>query len=172
MRSKESRLGDVLEAVPLDDERYRTYAYLDTKAKRDRANGNNFAQKILTPEADSVGTIGRGYSKARSTEPLLVHPTNPNLKRLLTPVEHARVKTVPEHLVKRLSNTVAHEVLGQSVVHSAFVAVGLLVGNALHYAYSQAVARGETENKEDVFEAVMEFGEPPVKPTRRKRKKR
>lgn len=52
--------------------------------------------------------------------------------------EHARVKEVPERLVSGLSDTVAHELLGQSVVYPPFRDVGQHVGNALNRAVGRA----------------------------------
>lgn len=91
------------------------------------------SQKAIDGSEPRCGTIGRGYQKARSTEPFLKHPTN-GKQRLFTPVEHARVKTIPEQLVAGLSDTTAHEILGQSVIHAAFMAVGKLVGETLNGA--------------------------------------
>jgi len=51
--------------------------------------------------------------------------------RQLTPVEHARVKGIPESLIAGVPATVAHEILGQSVIFPAFEAVGLAVGQCL-----------------------------------------
>ena len=53
------------------------------------------------------------------------------MSRLLTPAEHARVKTIPENLIEGLSATTAHEVLGQSVIFSAFIAVGELIAKTV-----------------------------------------
>lgn len=125
------RLGDVLEILSETDDRWKSYDYLAEKEQRDLAAGKGFRRQILTPDASAVGTIGRGYNKARSTEPFLAHPTNPNLSRLLTPAEHARVKTIPEGLVAGVSATQAHEMLGQSVVHDAFRALGEWLGMGL-----------------------------------------
>lgn len=49
----------------------------------------------------------------------------------MTPAEHARVKTIPEQMIEGLSATRAHEVLGQSVVFCAFVAVGVLIAKSV-----------------------------------------
>lgn len=49
-----------------------------------------------------------------------------------TAVEHARIKGVPEHLIDGLSNTVGHEVLGQSVIYAPFKDLGQHIGNALN----------------------------------------
>lgn len=63
---------------------------------------------------------------------MLLNKDNPELQRLLSPQEHARVKDIPEHLIEGLSDTVAHEVLGQSVIHSVFRGVGEHIGDALN----------------------------------------
>ena len=87
---------------------------LKDKAVRDAAAGKGFAKRqLLTGSENRCGTIGRFYSKKRSTEPFIVN--SDGLERLLTPVEHCRVKSVPEHLIGGLGKCVAHEILGQSV---------------------------------------------------------
>ncbi len=50
--------------------------------------------QIVNVESGQVGTIGKGYSKNRATEPKVSHPTNPDLLRLLTVGEHAAVKGI------------------------------------------------------------------------------
>ena len=47
-------------------------------------------------------------------------------------MEHARIKGIPEELVAGMSNTIAHEALGQSVLFEPFKAVGTLVGESLY----------------------------------------
>lgn len=131
IKEREPRVADVLDDVPLEDPRWRDYSYLAAKETRDRASGKGFRRQLLDGSEDGLGTIGRGYAKARSTEPFIRHPSEPGKSRLLTPAEHARVKGVPESLIARLSATRAHEILGQSVTHSAFEAVGMRLGQAL-----------------------------------------
>lgn len=124
-------LGDVLEQVPLDHEMWRACTYLKEKAVRDKASGKNFKMQIVTPQARTVGCAGKSYWKYRSTEPMLAHPSGDGRIRLFTPLEHARIKTIPPELVAGCSNTIAHEILGQSVIHAAFKAVGQWIGQAL-----------------------------------------
>ncbi|WP_292622255.1 hypothetical protein [Novosphingobium sp. 17-62-19] len=83
------------------------------------------------PDATSIATVTRAYAKVRSTDPKVQHPTQAGLLRQLTPVEHARVKGIPEKLVAGLSVTRAHEMLGQSVLYAPFVALGERMGGAL-----------------------------------------
>ena len=124
-------LADILDPIGPDAPEWRTFDYLAAKELRDQAAGKGFRQQILTSEHQSCGTIGKFYNKGRSTEPRLRHPTNPALSRLFTPGEHARIKTIPERLIAGASATVAHEILGQSVIYEAFRAVGRGIASAL-----------------------------------------
>lgn len=131
VREREAELGEVLEPVAADADNWKEYGYLIEKQEKDIAAGKGFRMQIVGPEVDRVGVIAKGYAKVRSTEPKVKHPTDEKLMRQLTPVEHARCMTIPEDLIDALPNTTAHEVLGQSVTHAAFVAVGRCLGAAL-----------------------------------------
>jgi len=119
-------LGEVLDArTPADA--WRRFEHLDRKSAQDKAKGNRFQQRVLTPSATSVPTLRRGYQKAGSTDPRLAHPSRPGYSRLLSPAEHARIKGVPPALVSGLAATTAHEILGQSVIAPSFVALGAAI---------------------------------------------
>ena len=124
-------VGDILEDVPVDCDAWSEMRYLKDKETRDRIAGKGFRMQILGPEDTKVGTIGRGYAKIRSTEPKLRHPTEPNLLRQFSPVEHARIKGIPEEMVEGLPITTAHEMLGQSIVAAPFRALGIAIGREL-----------------------------------------
>lgn len=105
------------------------HTYLKEKAERDSADGKGFTRQLLTGEETSCGTIGRHYNKRRSTEPFVVR--GDGKERLFTPVEHARMKSVPECLVEGISATVAHEILGQSVdARQAYLAMAAVLEHA------------------------------------------
>lgn len=131
VREKEATLADVLEDIPLDSPRWKSFDYLASKEERDKAAGKGFMRQLLNGTESSCGTIGRHYAKCRSTEPFLVHPENPGLSRILTPVEHARVKGIPEELIAGESDTIAHQILGQSVIYPLFESIGLALGDHL-----------------------------------------
>ncbi|RMV79100.1 C-5 cytosine-specific DNA methylase [Pseudomonas caricapapayae] len=131
VRVKEASLGAVLEDIPHDDKLWKPYAYLVDKAIRDKAVGKGFARQLINADSVSCGCIGRGYAKARSTEPFIQHPVDSSLSRLLTKEEHARVKTIPEEIVAGVSDTIAHEILGQSVIFSAFEALAQAIGRMI-----------------------------------------
>lgn len=132
-------LKDVLDPIPLDDPQWKTMDGLKAKEVRDLAAGKGFKMQSYGQSATSVGTITKGYSKVRSTDPRAIHPENPDLLRQFTPGEHARIKNVPQHLIAGLSQTIAHEVLGQGVIHNKVADVGQHIGNALN----RLVGKGE-----------------------------
>lgn len=106
------RIADIFDAhVP--EESWAENQYLKDKAVRDAEAGKGFHRQLLSGEETSCGTIGRHYNKRRSTEPFVTREDGK--ERLLSPAEHARVKSAPEELVEGVSATVAHEILGQSI---------------------------------------------------------
>lgn len=110
-------VAQVLDEVPEDSPEWRTFDYLDTKRERDEAKGSGFRMQFVSPQDSSVPVLRKGYHKGGSTDPLLVHPSNPNLKRLFTVNEHARIKQIPTQLVSGLSSTKGHQLLGQSIAY-------------------------------------------------------
>lgn len=128
VRQKEPCLGVILDPAASG---WSTMAHLKEKQKRDHAKykakgwGTGFQMQIVDASASSVPTIGTDYHKVRSTEPKLRHPENPDLLRQFTPAEHAAIKAIPFDLVAGEVRTLQHQMLGQSVVYPAFVAVGL-----------------------------------------------
>lgn len=125
------RLGEILDDVAPDDPCWRPYDYLKSKEIRDAAKGNSFNMQLFDAESGSISTLRKFYHKGGSTDPLLKHPTDPDLLRQLNANEHARCKEIPEHLITGMSKTAAHELLGQSVAHPPFVSVGALIGKTV-----------------------------------------
>lgn len=121
-------LASVLDSVDPDDPMWKTYDYLERKADRDLAAGKGFKRQLLRGDEPCCGTIGRGYNKARSTEPFIRSPHDPEKSRLLTVAEHCRVKGIPEKALNGRSATVAHEILGQSVLFGVFRSIGRFLG--------------------------------------------
>lgn len=133
------QLSDALDDIPEDHPMWSEMKGLKAKQERDMSSGKGFRMQILQPDADKVPTMTKGYAKIRSTDPKLAHPTNPDLLRQFTPAENARFKQIPPKLIEGLSNTIAHELLGQSVSYSAFTAVGRLVADSLReFAHGQS----------------------------------
>jgi DNA (cytosine-5)-methyltransferase 1 len=142
-------LKEVLEDIPPDDPRWRSFDYLKAKSVRDKERGNGFAMQTLTPDSTSVPVLRKGYHKSGSTDPLLKHPTDPNLLRQLTANEHALIKGVPPALVDGIAESIAHQILGQGIVFSPFEAVGGRIGESLIKQFRE---------KADQIEAVAAVG--------------
>lgn len=133
-------LGAILDPVPADSPAWREVGYLKAKEEKDKAAGKGFSVPYLTPEATRVPTLRKGYHKGGSCDARLLHPTNPALSRLLSASEHCRAKGIPECLVKGLSQTTAHELLGQSILFAPFKALGEALGRMFRQMTAPALA--------------------------------
>lgn len=119
-------LGELLEPVGEADPRWSDNQYLKDKQLRDAAAGKGFAQRqLVTGASERIGTAGRGYSKRRSTEPMLVREDGK--ERLLTPIELARAHGAPESLIAGTTDQVAYEGLGQGIDWMQAVGIGQVV---------------------------------------------
>lgn len=127
LKAKPKSVSEILEDIPLDADCWKTYQYLADKEVRDKADGKGFKRTLLDGTESSVPTIRRLYHKGGSTDAFVVHPDGVH-SRLFTPLEHARVKDIPEKLIEGVSNTTAHELLGQSIAYPVFTAVGVAIG--------------------------------------------
>lgn len=139
------RLGEYLENISLDDPRWSEMRGLKEKQVRDKAAGKNFDMQIFDESSTKINTITKGYAKVRSTDPKIQHPSNPDLLRNLTEVEHARVKGVDPKLIEGLCKTTAHEVLGQGVVYEPFLQIGVAFSETLNKFAEQVIAQKEFE---------------------------
>ena len=117
-------LAAIAENVPDEDPRWKEFTYLADKEVKDIAAGKGFRRQLKSLTDTEVGTIGRGYAKCRSSEPFIKHEDGIR-SRLLTPKEHARVKRIPEQFVDGISVTLAHEILGQSILWTHAEAIGM-----------------------------------------------
>lgn len=159
-------IADVLDKnIGPGDARWRSFDYLRAKEVRDSEKGNGFAMQVVSAEGDSVPVLRKGYAKLGSTDALLQHPTDPKLMRGFTPAEHSRIKGIPESLIEGLSDTVAHQVLGQSIVYPVFQAVGAHMGNSLNALQGKPVVElpGGASTQSPVA-MVQEANEPQAAP--------
>ena len=139
------RVADILDpTVGLDSDRWRPMAYLKAKSERDLEKGSNFQMQVVSADDTKVPTLRKGYFKGGSTDPLLEHPEKPGLLRKFNVVEHSRIKGTPAHLVSGLSESIAHQVLGQGIVYAPFRALARRLGQAL-----KSILRPQSDVTED-----------------------
>ena len=98
---------------------------------RDIEAGKGFRMHIVDADSTKVSTLGKGYTKNRSTETKVRHPENPELLRIFTPLEHAAIKGIDPALIAGLPKTTAHELLGQSIIPAPFIAIGKMIGETI-----------------------------------------
>jgi DNA (cytosine-5)-methyltransferase 1 len=122
-----------IEDQEIDENMWSDYQYLKDKEIRDIAAKKGFRMQLISGDSKSCGVITRGYSKIRSTDPL--RERKDGKLRLFTVSEHAKAKTIPVSVVAGLSNTIAHQVLGQSVIYNWFVALGKIIASGLQKTY-------------------------------------
>jgi len=124
-------LSDIFEPPEAVANRWSTMPGLKAKQVRDIDEGKGFRMQIYDGPETEVNTLTKGIAKNRSTDPKFRHPDNPELLRIPTAREHARCKGVPEQLIEGLSQTTAHELLGQGIVYQPFRQVARHIGRAL-----------------------------------------
>lgn len=115
-----------------DSDKWRTFDYLVAKEISDRNAGKGFGRLMVTPEDTKVGVIGRGYAKCRSSETFLMHPTDASLSRIFTAEEHCRIKGVPVDLIDGISETIAHQILGQGITFGCFESMAMHLGMSIN----------------------------------------
>ncbi|MBB1390176.1 DNA cytosine methyltransferase [Shewanella sp. SG44-6] len=115
-----------------DSDKWRSFDYLVAKEISDKKAGKGFGRLMVTPEDTKVGVIGRGYAKCRSSETFLKHPSDESLSRIFTAEEHSKIKGVPVDLIHGISETVAHQILGQGVTFGCFESMAMHLGNSIN----------------------------------------
>jgi DNA (cytosine-5)-methyltransferase 1 len=135
-------LDQLLEDLPASDARYRRVEHLKAKAVRDKARGSGFKMQLVDADSTRVPTLRKGYHKGGSTDPRVRHPHDPELSRLLTAKEHARIKGLDPALLGDASDTIGHQICGQSVDARPVHALGARIGAALSALPSSAAFAG------------------------------
>jgi len=120
--------SEIKDAI-VDESAWHDFQYLKDKEVRDIEAGKGFRMQKINDGSPKCGTLTRGYRKIRSCDPLLEREDGK--LRLFSEAEHARAKCIPEGVVNGLSSTVAHQILGQSVIYNWFTALGKVIGKAI-----------------------------------------
>lgn len=142
-------MGDILEEVPEDSPLWRPMTYLFEKQKRDIAMGKGHRVKVIDPIDTSVMTIRANYHKSQSDSPLVAHPSQPGLFRLLTVSEHAKIKDVPERIVEGAGSVLGHTILGQGVLYNLPRSVAKVIAGVL-FALSGGARQADKSIKGEI----------------------
>jgi DNA (cytosine-5)-methyltransferase 1 len=134
--------ADIIE--PIDDD-HNAWKDLSHVSKKNKETGHNHKMTVVSPNDTKMSTITASYAKIKADTPMLLHPTNNGLHRILTASEHANVRRITgqfkdaivsvasgeHHLLTRTNATAAHMMLGNSVAPKPWEALGLYLGNWL-----------------------------------------
>jgi DNA (cytosine-5)-methyltransferase 1 len=136
-----TKVGDILDDVPLDSSRWRTNEGLLAKEKRDIEDGKGFRLPIVTEESTKVPTIRKHYQKAGSCDVQVQHPTDPDRARLFTGPEHLRIKGIsPELFGEDASDAIIHQAAGQAVQPPVFIPIAKRIGETMKAAQPYSAA--------------------------------
>ena len=152
------KLGDVLEQIPDDDPRWSEMRGLKDKERRDMESGKGFKMQVFGSDSTKISTLTKGYAKVRSTDPKILNENDPDKLRQLTAREHAAIKNVPAVLIEGLSETTAHELLGQSVVYDPFKSVGQRIGEAVQKYIADAADKQNERTTPTVRRSIRATG--------------
>lgn len=99
----------------IDEKQWLKNAWANAKAK-----GNNFVSQVIRPDSESIGAITRRYFAQQGSNPIVAHPTKPDVYRWLTIIEVKRLLGLPDDYDLGDTKTLAGEVLGQGVLVGVF----------------------------------------------------
>lgn len=124
---KYNKIGDLLECTGHDFFSTQTFR---EREKKNKESGRSFKCNFVSDDSTFVGVIPRFYAKRQVSNP---HYKLKDLEfvRLFSPVEHARIKGIPEELIKDAVKTTAHEGLGQSILYAHAYILARAVGDHL-----------------------------------------
>lgn len=125
-----------------DEALWSSKSYLFDKQERDIEAGKGFRVQIVTPDSDRIPTLRAGYAKGGSTDPLLAHSDSSKaLYRLLKADEACRVKHFPVEIVDGVSDTTAHQLLGNGIEGNVGTSFAFYVGKALKSRFANNVGQ-------------------------------
>jgi DNA (cytosine-5)-methyltransferase 1 len=108
------------------DHEWSMHQYLKDKAIKDADKGNGFVRNLVDRNSTSVNTLNRSYFRRQSTPPMWVRDED-ELERLLSTLEHCRVKGAPTWLIDNVCATTAHEGLGQGIDYNQCRGISQLI---------------------------------------------
>lgn len=126
-----SQIGELFDPPHLVEDRWSAMHGLKAKQARDVMAGKGFRMQVYSGSESHINTLTKGIAKNRSTDPKIQHPLNPELLRVPTAREHARYKGILVDLIDSIPETMAHELLGQSITTGPFRALFKHIGDSL-----------------------------------------
>lgn len=136
-------LSDALEPIASDSPLWREMQHVKNKEDDERLN---FKNTLYSGSDTRIGTLTASYSAPKVGSPMVQHPTNKNLQRQFTAMEHCNIRALPKRLAAvvmsvakgthplvsvRGSTSAVHRINGNSVTPKAWIAMGTFIGRYL-----------------------------------------
>lgn len=132
-------VADILEPIADDDKAWKDLSHV---AKKTLEKGHSHKMCLSGNDDTTMPVIPATYAKIKADTPMIGHPTNDGLHRILTTSEHANVRRIDgqfkdaivsvatgeHHLTNRTNATAAHMMLGNSVAPKPWEALGNFIG--------------------------------------------
>jgi DNA (cytosine-5)-methyltransferase 1 len=146
---KYNKLLDMLDDN-IPDTMWRSTAEKIRKAAVNKANGKGFGFNLVTGDATTISTIGKGYQKSRGTEPHLSGQRD--TMRLLTPTEICKSQCIPAHLIANTVAQTAYEGIGQSIDYrQGFGVTQLIIKSIMDNPVGTPTKPDPISNELDIF---------------------
>ncbi len=110
-----------------DNEKWMKSDYFNSRLEKNISNNRGFRTSFVNEDQDSVNVIPRNYTKRQISNPHFINKEGDKI-RLFNPKEHCLIKGVPFKLLRGVSDTKAHEILGQSVAYKQAMGIGEIIG--------------------------------------------
>jgi DNA (cytosine-5)-methyltransferase 1 len=109
------------------EEKWMKSNYFNARLEKNVLNNRGYKTSFVDENQDSVNVIPRNYTKRQISNPHFINKEGDKI-RLFNPEEHCLIKGVPFKLLEGVSDTKAHETLGQSVLYKQAMGIGELIG--------------------------------------------
>lgn len=147
-------VADIIE--PMADN-HKAWKDLSHVAKKNTELTHSHKMCVANQHDTTLQTIPASYAKIKADTPMLAHPTDAGLHRILTTSEHANVRRITgkfkdaivsiaegtHHLTGRTNATAAHMMLGNSVAPQPWSALGQFVGEWLMDIVIPTISNGQ-----------------------------
>lgn len=138
----ERKVHDILEPIDNDDRAWKDLSHV---SKKTHEKSHSHKMCLSASEDTTMPVIPATYAKIKADTPMIGHPIDKGLHRILTVAEHANVRRIEaefksaivsvgsgeHHLTHRTNATAAHMMLGNSVAPKPWEALGVFIGNWL-----------------------------------------
>lgn len=114
---------------PREEETWMPEDYFNKRLKAHKSAGRGFTTAFVTSRDEFTNVIPRNYTKRQISNPHF-HVKGKGI-RLFNPEEHCKIKGIPTKLVSGVSDTKAHEILGQSVSYNQAYAMGEIISKSI-----------------------------------------